>query len=169
MLIFRSIVELSRISLLIVAIRFKLFTLRWCCFRHNRRRIICLFSSHCWIYVKDQTDNFLCLRVGCILEFRHNSIRIVFIKWVYQNPVLLLRRIALFIIAIVSEVVPRLGPAQNSCLSFVSFELGNVRESIELKLLDYGSRIASRIDSYLIVVVDKFIIAIICQAQLQLC
>ena len=38
-------------------------------------------------------------------------------------PVLLLRRIALFIIAIVSEVIPRLGPAQNSCLSFVSFEL----------------------------------------------
>ena len=38
-------------------------------------------------------------------------------------PVLLLRRIALFIIAIVSEVIPRLGPAQYSCLSFVSFEL----------------------------------------------
>ena len=38
-------------------------------------------------------------------------------------PVLLLRRIALFIIAIVSKVVPRLGPAQYSCLSFVSFEL----------------------------------------------
>ena len=145
MLIFRSVVELSRISLLIVAIRFKLFTLRWCCFRHNRRRIICLFSSHCWIYVKDQTDNFLRLWVGCILEFRHNCISIVFIKRVYQNlrknkfmviinllngqveentyPILLLRRIALFIIAIISEVVPRLGPAQNSCLGFVSFEL----------------------------------------------
>ena len=38
-------------------------------------------------------------------------------------PILLLRRIALFIIAIVSEVIPRLGPAQYSCLSFVSFEL----------------------------------------------
>ena len=38
-------------------------------------------------------------------------------------PILLLRRIALFIIAIVSEVVPRFGPTQYSCLSFVSFEL----------------------------------------------
>ena len=38
-------------------------------------------------------------------------------------PVFLLSRIALFIVAIICKVVPRLRPAQNSRLSFVSFEL----------------------------------------------
>ena len=38
-------------------------------------------------------------------------------------PILLLRSITFFIVAIVCEVIPGLGPAENSCLSFVCFEL----------------------------------------------
>ena len=98
-------------------------------------------------------------------------------------PILLLRSITIFIVAIISEVIPRFSPAQNSCLGFVCFELfeqkskvntyelqkirhfktylGHVREGVKFKLLDCSGRISSRIDRYLIVVVDKFIFAII--------